>query len=149
MKGFRSLKVPPSFPHCQRSNVTNCVKYHQIQEEAEDFFSTYHPTSLNFLPPPPHSFLCSCCLCPLIYLFISVAVPIGNIFLKSPKDYIASASVMFSSLAEIKMSQSQKRDVVGRQVSLGGLPHFSSYLMDQVFLQDFLTTVETPHQLCI
>lgn len=45
-------------------------------------------------------------------------------------------SEMFSSLAEIQVSQ--RRDVVGRQVSLGDPPPFSYYLMDQVFLQDSL-----------
>ncbi|XP_062268287.1 zinc finger CCCH domain-containing protein 11A isoform X2 [Platichthys flesus] len=39
---------------------------------------------------------------------------------------------------------SQRRDIVGRQVSLGDPTPFSSYLMDQVFLQDSISSRRHP-----
>lgn len=143
------MKVLHGFPpNLQHSNVTKCVNANKPKKKLRIFppttppFSTFFPHRLEFLL----FFLVHAVYVPLLIYFSSHQIVSMMVYKQCPKDLIASASVLFSGLAEIRMSQ--KWEVVGRLMSLGDPPHFSSYLMDQVFLQDFLTTVETPYQLC-
>lgn len=147
--GNQDMKVLHGFPpNLQHSNVTKCVNANKPKKKLRIFppttppFSTFFPHRLEFLL----FFLVHAVYVPLLIYFSSHQIVSMMVYKQCPKDLIASASVLFSGLAEIRMSQ--KWEVVGRLMSLGDPPHFSSYLMDQVFLQDFLTTVETPYQLC-